>query len=94
MEAWGYVFLVVGAIVIGLVAQYVMRRQIGYEWVLTAIGAAIGGFVGSEYYLSGLGKWGTERFGMYFFPAMIGAVIVAAVVEAVMYFTVRPRIHA
>jgi hypothetical protein len=28
---------------------------------------------------------------MFIFPALIGAIIVAAIVEAVMYFAVRPR---
>ena len=94
MDAWGWVILIVGAIVIGLVAQYLMRRRVGYEWVVTAIGAAVGGFIGSEYHLGGLGEWGTEVAGMFIFPALIGAIILAAIVEAVMYFSIRPRTHA
>lgn len=94
MHAWGYVILIVGAIVIGLGAQYLMRQRVGYEWVLTSVGAAVGGFVASEYHLGGLGKWGTEVAAMSIFPALIGAVILAVIVEAVIYFTVRPRTHA
>ena len=94
METWGYVILIAGAIVIGLVAQYALRQRFGYEWVATAIGAGVGGFVASEYGLGGLGKWGTAYYGLHIFPALIGGLVVAAIVEAVIYFAVRPPARA
>ena len=60
METWGWILLIVGALVIGLVAQYLIRRELGYEWIWVSLGAGIAGFVASEYDLVGLGKWGTE----------------------------------
>ncbi|MGA7673112.1 MAG: hypothetical protein WBW04_22035 [Nitrolancea sp.] len=86
METWGWILLVFGAVVIGLVAQYLIRRGVGYEWVLVAVGAGAGGYVASEYELVGLGKWGTEYAGMYIYPAAIGAIVVGAVVAFVVYF--------
>lgn len=94
MESWGYVILIAGAIVIGLLAQYALRRRFGYAWIATAIGAGVGGFVASEYALGGLGKWGTAYYGLHLFPALIGGVIVAAIVEAVIAFAVQPPARA
>ena len=94
METWGYVILIAGAIVIGLVAQYALRQRFGYEWVATAIGAGVGGFVASEYGLGGLGKWGIAYYGLHIFPALIGGLVVAAIVEAVIYFAVRQPTRA
>lgn len=90
MDTWGYVLLIVGAVVIGMVTQFSIRRVFGYEWVLTAIGAGVGGFVASEYSLAGLGKWGYEVGGLAIFPAIIGAVLVAAVIEVVLFTAERP----
>jgi uncharacterized membrane protein YeaQ/YmgE (transglycosylase-associated protein family) len=89
MGAWGYVILVAGAIVLGLLGQ-ALRGRVGYEGILTAIGAGVGGFVASEYSLGGLGQWGYSYSGLYLFPALIGAIIVAVIVEAVIYFVERP----
>lgn len=93
MDTWGYVILIAGAVVIGLVAQLGLRRLFGYEWVLTAIGAGIGGYIASEYDLAGLGKWGTEVSGLAIFPAIVGALVLAAVIEAVLFVAERPMVR-
>ncbi|HUZ00224.1 MAG TPA: hypothetical protein VMU89_07725 [Thermomicrobiaceae bacterium] len=93
MGAWGYVILVAGAIVLGMLGQ-ALRGRVGYEGILTAIGAGLGGFVASEYHLFGLGQWGYTYDGLAVFPALIGAIIVAVVVEAVIYFAERPTATA
>ena len=93
MGAWGYVILIAGAVVLGMLGQ-ALRGRVGYEGVLTAIGAGIGGFVASQYHLAGLGQWGYSYDGLHLFPALIGAIIVAVVVEAVIYFVQRPAATA
>lgn len=93
METLGYVILIVGAVLIGLAAHYLVMQHVGFGWALPAVGAAIGGFVASEYTLGGLGAWGTQVAGMYIFPALIGALLLAAIVESVIYFsTERSRV--
>ncbi len=87
MDGWGYVLLIVGAVVIGLVVHYLRNQRIGVESLVPAVGAAIGGFLASEYSLGGLGAWGTQVAGMRIFPALIGAVLIAVIIEAVIYFT-------
>lgn len=87
MAAMGYVMLVIGALVIGFFIQYTFQGRLGYEGVIVAIGAGIGGFVASEY-LGSLSEWGTEYAGMYIFPALIGGFLLALVAElALLYAT-------
>jgi uncharacterized membrane protein YeaQ/YmgE (transglycosylase-associated protein family) len=79
MDTWGYVILIVGAVAVGFLVEYALDQRLSYAGLLAAIGAVIGGFVASEY-LGGLSDWGTELYGMRIFPAIIGAVLVAALV--------------
>lgn len=80
MDVLGWVILVVGALVIGWILASVGGGEIGYRWLISAVGAAAGGFIGSES-LGGASTWGPELGGMFVLPALIGAVLVAAVVE-------------
>lgn len=89
METWGWILLIVGALVIGLVAQYLIRRELGYEWIWVSLGAGIAGFVASEYDLVGLGKWGTEYVNIAIYPAVIAAVAVGAIVALLVYYGER-----
>ena len=87
MAAMGYVMLVIGALVIGFLIQYTFQGRLGYEGMIAAIGAGVGGFVASEY-LGGLSTWGTEYAGMYIFPALVGGFLLALVTElALLYAT-------
>ena len=85
MDLWGYIMLVAGALAIGLAAEYIVRQTFGYEWLVTAIGAGLGGFIASEY-LGTFSDWGPERQGLSFFPAIVGALVVGLIVEVVMHF--------
>ncbi len=86
MEAWGWVILVAGAVVIGGLAQYGLRRRFGLEGVLTAIAAGVAGFAFSEFEIFGLGKWGYEAAGLAIFPALIAALVAAAIVEVGIHY--------
>lgn len=80
MGMWGVVVLLSGAIVLGVIGQSLGRRRFGTEWLLYAAGAEIGGFVASER-LGGVGRWGWEVDGLSVFPALVGALIGAGLVE-------------
>jgi uncharacterized membrane protein YeaQ/YmgE (transglycosylase-associated protein family) len=91
MDTGGIIVLIVGAIAIAIVVDAVasfltVHRPIGYEVILTMIGALVGGFVASEY-LGSLSEWGYEYAGLYVFPAAIGAFVVGLLVELVMRVT-------
>lgn len=89
MEVLGYVVLVAGAIVIAVLAEYLVRQRFGTEGVLTAVAAGAAGFLFSEYEIFGLGKWGYEVAGLAIFPALIAALVAAAVVEGAVAYGER-----
>ena len=72
--------LVLGALVIGAIAQYIGRVAFGYEWVFAASGALVGGWLGSEAFGT-LSTWGTVFDGLYILPALIGGLVVGGVVD-------------
>jgi uncharacterized membrane protein YeaQ/YmgE (transglycosylase-associated protein family) len=86
MDLAGAVLLVFGAIVIAAVAQYIGRVSFGYEWVFTGVAALGGGWLGSEAFGT-LSTWGPAMGGLYIVPALIGALVVGAIVDAAVRFS-------
>ena len=80
MGSTGFLLLVAGAVVLGTIAQYSGHAGSRWDWLITAIAAAIGGYVASEW-LGGVSTWGPEMDGLFVLPALIGAVIVGGLVE-------------
>jgi uncharacterized membrane protein YeaQ/YmgE (transglycosylase-associated protein family) len=76
----GWILMIAGALVFGVVAQLVGETRTGYEWLADAIGAAVGAIVASEFIVA----W--QAFapvwdGLAIVPALIGGLIVGLVVE-------------
>ena len=67
------------AIVIGAVVQNIGKASFDYEWVLTAVVAFVGGWLGSEAFAAA-STWGPEWQGMYLVPAFIGAIVLSGLV--------------
>jgi len=82
MGVWGVIILLAGALLVGIAVQAILRAENDYAWLFSAIGAFVGGFVASEW-LGALSTWGWEGNGLFVFPALIGAVVVGAIVELV-----------
>lgn len=78
----GLAVLAIGAIVIGLVGQFLGTVQTRFEWLPDIVAAFLGGFIASES-LGSLSTWGPEWEGLFIAPALIGAVLVTLVVDAV-----------
>jgi uncharacterized membrane protein YeaQ/YmgE (transglycosylase-associated protein family) len=78
----GVALLVVGAVVIGLIGQFLGEVRTRWEWLPDAVAAFIGGFIGSEM-LGTASTWGPEWEGVFLAPALIGALIVGFVVDLV-----------
>lgn len=93
MGFWGVVLLLAGAIVLGVIGRFIGKRRYSYEWLLYAIGAAIGGWIASEY-LGGASTWGWEADGLFVFPALIGAIVIGGAVELVVRLTGRAPAQA
>ncbi|MEX1169126.1 MAG: hypothetical protein WEE50_03180 [Chloroflexota bacterium] len=81
----GAIVLAIGALVFGVIAQFVGETRTGYEWLVVAIAAAIGGLAASEFIIA----W--QAFepvfdGLALVPALIGGLVVGLVVEVVTRF--------
>lgn len=80
MDALGIVILAVGGLVVGYLYRSVGEDRDGLAWLITAVGAVIGGFIGSES-LGSLSTVGPEVGGLFAIPALIGAAISGGIVE-------------
>lgn len=83
----GAIALILGALVFGVVAQFLGETRTGFEWLVDAIGFGIGAFVASEFIVA----WRTTEpvwDGLAIVPALIGGLVVGIVVElATRYMT-------
>lgn len=85
--------LILAAVVIGAILQYVGDVTIGYEWSVAGLAAIAGGWLASEAFGTA-STWGPEWEGMFLLPALIGAVVLGFVVDlAVRYATGGSLIH-
>lgn len=80
------IVLVLGALLVGAVAQYIGRVTFGYEWILAAVGAVVGGWLGSEAFGT-FSTWGPVFDGLYLLPALIGGIVVGGAVDALTRIT-------
>jgi uncharacterized membrane protein YeaQ/YmgE (transglycosylase-associated protein family) len=96
MTSFATLVLVIGGVVIGAIAQYIGRVEIGYEWIFAVLGAVVGGWLGSEAFGT-LSTWGPALDGLYVLPALVGALVLGGLVDVAVrvtsggsYLTTRP----
>lgn len=83
----GWLALLAGALLFGVVAQFIGQARTGYEWLADAIAVAIGAVVASEFIIS-LRTFGPVWDGLAIVPALIGGLALGVVVElATRYLT-------
>lgn len=82
MDWMGLLLLVGGALILGVIAQFIGETRTGYEWLIAAIAALVGGWLGSEAFGT-LSTTGPAVESLYLLPALIGGVVVGGVVDAV-----------
>jgi uncharacterized membrane protein YeaQ/YmgE (transglycosylase-associated protein family) len=86
----GWLVLLAGALLFGVVAQFIGEARTGYEWLVDGIAAGIGAIVASEFIIS------TRTFepiwdGLAIVPALIGGVALGLVVELATRFLTGGR---
>ncbi len=79
------ILLVLGAIVLGGIAHFVGDVRTGWEGPIAAVAALVGGYLGSEAFGT-LSTWGYAFEGLYVVPALIGAVVLGFVIDAVVRY--------
>jgi hypothetical protein len=83
----GWAILIVGALTFGVAAQVVGDTGTGFEWLVDAVGAAIGALVASEF-IVGWQAMGPVVDGLAVVPALAGGLVVGLAVElATRYMT-------
>jgi uncharacterized membrane protein YeaQ/YmgE (transglycosylase-associated protein family) len=89
----GWILLIGGALVIGVVAQFIGEPNSGYEWVATSIAAGLGALIASEF-IVGLRTFEPVWDGLAMVPAAVGGVVLAALVAvAARYVTGGTTAH-
>ncbi len=76
--AW--VLVIAGALVFGIIAQFIGETRTGFEWVADAIGFGIGAVVASEFIVA-LQATGPVWDGLALVPALVGGLVLGMVVE-------------
>jgi uncharacterized membrane protein YeaQ/YmgE (transglycosylase-associated protein family) len=80
---WGWLILIVGALLLGVIAQLIGTARFGYEWIITAIAAFVGAFAASEFIVD----WRAYQpvfDNLALIPALIGGVVVGVVIAVAM----------
>jgi len=78
----GWIALIAGALVFGVIAQLVGETRTNYEWLVDGLAAFAGGFVASEFLVA----WRTVEpvwDGLALIPALIGGLVVGIAVELI-----------
>ena len=89
MGVWAYLIVILTALLLGSLAQYLARARLGYEWIVVGIGSGVAASVAGNAHLGGLGGWGPALDGLHVVPALLGAAVVAALLGAFLAVAVR-----
>lgn len=86
----GWIALILGAIVFGVIVQLTTDAPTGFEWVVSGIAAGVGALVASELVVA----WRAVEpvwDGLALVPALIGGIVVGIVVELASRFLTGGR---
>ena len=81
----GLALVIIGAIILGLVAQFVGEPRFSYEWVVTAIAAGVGALAASEFIVD-LRGFEPVWDGLALIPALAGGLIAGTAAAVVTRF--------
>lgn len=89
MTYLGWAVLIVGALVVGAVAQWIMESDLPFRWIATSIGAFVGAAAASEWLFQGTTP---EYEGFAIVPAVVGGLVVGLVVDVIAQWYARSRV--
>ena len=76
----GWILLILGAVVFGVVAQFIGETKTGFQWLVDSIAAGLGAIIASEF-IVGLQAYGPVWDGLALVPALVGGVVLGGIVE-------------
>ena len=83
----GWLVLLAGALLFGVIAQFIGETRTGYEWLVDGVAAALGAVIASEFIISAR-TWEPVWDGLAIVPAVIGGLVLGVVIElATRYLT-------
>ena len=83
----GWLVLLAGALLFGVIAQFIGEARTGYEWLADAIAAALGAIIASEFIISAR-TFEPVWEGLALVPALVGGLVLGIIVElATRYLT-------
>jgi uncharacterized membrane protein YeaQ/YmgE (transglycosylase-associated protein family) len=77
---WGWIAVIVGALIFGVLAASIGETRTGYEWLVDAIAAGIGAIVASEFIVAWQ-SYGPMFDGLAIVPALAGGLVVGIIAE-------------
>jgi uncharacterized membrane protein YeaQ/YmgE (transglycosylase-associated protein family) len=78
----GWLILIVGALIFGAAMQLIGETRTGFEWLVDAVAAFVGGLVASEF-ITQFQATGPVVDGLAVVPALIGGLALGIVVEVI-----------
>ena len=86
----GWLVLFAGALLFGVIAQFIGETRTGYEWLVDGIAAALGALIASELIVS-LRTFEPVWDGLAIVPAIIGGLVLGLIVEVVTRYVTGGR---
>jgi uncharacterized membrane protein YeaQ/YmgE (transglycosylase-associated protein family) len=88
MSTYAAILLVLGAIIVGAITHFIGDVTTGWEGVVAAVAALVGGWLGSEAFGT-FSTWGYAFEGLYVVPALIGGIVLGFAVDAIVRYMTR-----
>jgi uncharacterized membrane protein YeaQ/YmgE (transglycosylase-associated protein family) len=82
MGVGGWLVLLAGALLFGVIAQFIGQPRTGFEWLVDGIAAALGAVIASEFIISAR-TFEPVWDGLALVPALVGGLVVGIVVELI-----------
>ena len=76
----GWIVVIAGALLFGVIAQFIGETRTGYEWLIDAVAAFGGAVIASEFVISAR-AYGPVFDGLALVPAVLGGLALGVVVE-------------
>jgi len=76
----GWLVLLAGALLFGVIAQFIGETRTGYEWLVDGVAAALGAVIASEFIIAAR-TWEPVWDNLAIVPAIIGGLVLGIVVE-------------